>query len=70
MIFPDKVYDVLKWCCIVALPALSVFILCISKIYGWVDLGNMISQTITAVSVLIGSLLGISAIQYKGGSDK
>jgi len=64
---PDKIYDILKWCCIVALPALSVFILCISKIYGWPDLGIQISQTITAISVLIGSLIGISAIQYKKG---
>ena len=64
-IFNDRVFDVLKWISIVCLPALSVFILCISKIWGWADLGVMISQTITAVAVLLGSLLGISAIQYK-----
>lgn len=64
-ILPAKVYDILKWVSIVCLPALSVFILCISKIWGWADLGVMISQTITAVAVLLGSLLGISAIQYK-----
>lgn len=61
---PDKVYDVLKWVAIVALPALSGFITIISKVWGWPDMGIMISQTITAVSVLLAALLGISAIAY------
>lgn len=70
MMIPDKVYDVLKWVAIVALPALATFVAIISKIWGWADLGVMISQTITAVAVLLGALLGISAVQYKKGADK
>lgn len=66
----DKWYDILKWCAIVALPALSTFIAIISKIWGFADLGVMIAQTITAVAVLLGALLGISAINYKDGSKK
>ena len=62
---PDKWFDALKWVSIVCLPALSVFVLCISKIWGWADLGTLISETITAVAVLSGTLLGVSAIQYK-----
>ena len=69
-IFNDKWWEILKWCAIVALPALSTFVLCISKIWGWADLGSMIAQTITAVAVLLGALLGISAIQYKNRSDE
>lgn len=71
-IFNDRVYDVLKWVAIVCLPALSVFVSVISKIWGWAELGSMISQTITAVAVLLGALLGVSAIQYKkgNGTDK
>ena len=68
-IFNDKDYDVLKWVAIVCLPALSVFVSVISKIWGWADLGSMIAQTITAVAVLLGALLGVSAIQYKKGSE-
>ena len=64
----NKIYDVLKWVAIVCLPALSVFVSVISKIWGWADLGSMISQTITAVEVLLGALLGVSAIQYKKGN--
>ena len=70
MIFSDKVFDILKWVAIVALPAISVFISVIGKIWGFADVAIMISQTITAVALLLGSLLGISAIQYNKGAEK
>lgn len=66
-ILSNKWFDVLKWCSIVALPALSTFIVCISKIWGWADLGSMIAQTITCVALLLGSLLGISSHLYNKG---
>ena len=65
----DKVYDVLKWIAIVALPALSTFIVVLGKIWGWGDIAPMVAQTITAVAVLLGALLGISTIQYNKGGD-
>ena len=64
-ILDDKWYDILKWVAIVCLPALSTFIVVIGRIWGWGDMANMIAQTITAVAVLLGALLGISSIQYK-----
>ncbi len=68
MIFSDKVYDVLKWIAIVCLPALATFVAVLSKIWGFADLGIMISETITtAIGLLLGALLGVSAIQYKNG---
>lgn len=66
----DKVYDILKWIAIVCLPALSTFIVVISKIWGWADMGSMIAQTITAIGVLLGALLGISSIQYRKGDNE
>ena len=69
-ILNNRWYDVLKWVAIVALPALSTFIVVISKIWGWADMGSMIAQTITAIAVLLGALLGISHIQYSKGSDE
>lgn len=68
-ILNDKWYDILKWIAIVALPALSTFIVVISKIWGWPDMGSMIAQTVTAVALLIGSLLGISSHLYKGAAN-
>ena len=69
MILNDKLYDILKWIAIVALPALSTFIVVLGKIWGWGDVANMVGQTITAFAVLLGALLGISSIQYKKGDD-
>ena len=60
----NKVYDWLKWIAIICLPALSSFIVVISRIWGWPDMGSMIAQTITAIGVLLGALLGISSLQY------
>ena len=68
-ILNDKWYDILKWIAIVALPALSTFIVVISKIWGWPEMGSMIAQTITAVALMIGSLLGISSHLYKGATN-
>ena len=65
----NKVFDVLKWIAIVALPALSTFIVVIGKIWGWGDVALMIAQTITAVAALLGALLGISTIQYKKDAE-
>ena len=69
MRIPDKVYDILKWISIVCLPALSTFIVVISKIWNWAELGTNIAQTITAVAVLIGALIGISSINYSKGKE-
>ena len=67
-ILPPKIYDWLKWIAIIALPALSSFIVVLGKIWSWGDIATMVAQTITAIGVLIGALLGISAIQYKGNN--
>jgi len=61
----NRLFDVLKWIAIVALPALSTFIVVLGKIWNWGDVAPMVAQTITAVATLLGALLGISTIQYK-----
>ena len=66
----SKVYDWLKWISIVCLPALSTFIVVISKIWGWADLGTMISQTITAIATFLGTILCISNYNYYKKEDK
>lgn len=66
---PNKLFDILKWLSIVALPALSTFIVVIGRIWNWGDIAGMIAQTITAVAVLLGALLGISAINYKNREE-
>lgn len=68
-IFSSKVYDWLKWICVICLPALSTFTVVLGQIYHFEELAGMISQTITAIATLIGSLICISSIQYNKGQN-
>jgi hypothetical protein len=62
-ILPDKVYDVLKWIAIIALPAFSIFYDRIGAVWG-LPYTEQICETLDAVAVLLGALLCVSAIQY------
>ena len=62
---PNKLFDWLKWISIVCLPALSTFIVVLGRIWQWGDIAVAVSQSITAVAVLLGALLGVSSLNYK-----
>ena len=66
----DSAYNILKWICLIALPALAVFYFTLSKIWG-LPFGAEIPATINAVAVLIGALIGISQhnISKEGDSE-
>lgn len=68
MIIPDKIYNILKWVAIIALPALSVFYFTISQIWG-LPYGTEVSATIDALALLIGALIGVSNYNYKKGAE-
>ena len=59
----NKVYDVLKWIALVALPALTTFWIAIAKIWE-IPYGEPIAATITAFTALLGALLGVSSVIY------
>lgn len=59
MILPDKIYNILKWAALVAIPALAIFYFTISKIWG-LPYGAEVAATLDAVALLIGTLIGIS----------
>lgn len=69
MKLPDKVYDILKWICLIALPALAVLYAVLAKIWE-LPYGAEIPATINAVAVFIGSLIGISHINIKKEDEK
>ena len=60
----DSVYNVLKWICLIALPACAVLYFTLAKIWG-LPYGAEITATINAVALFIGSLIGISHISIK-----
>lgn len=59
----DCVYDVLKWICMICIPALTVFYVSCAAIWGW-PYASEIAKTSAAVCTLIGALLGISTAEY------
>ena len=64
MIFKNsKVYDIVKWLCGVALPALGAFYFALASIWGF-PYAEQIVGTIAALTAFGDALLGISSIQY------
>lgn len=66
---PDKVYEILKWAVILALPAIAEFIAWLFPAYD-IPNGDLIAETIRRVALLIGILIGVSSIQYGVNSSK
>jgi surface polysaccharide O-acyltransferase-like enzyme len=63
-IFNDKIYNVLKYLAMIALPALAVFIKAFFPIWN-IPYGDQISDSIMVINALLGTLLGISTIGYQ-----
>ena len=61
--FNDKVYDILKWLCLIALPALSVLCSALAGVWGW-PYAQEVATTINAVVAFVGELIGISTANY------
>lgn len=60
----DKVYDVLKWVALIALPALAILYGSLADIWG-LPFGEQIPDTIVAIELFLGVVLGISNATYK-----
>ena len=58
MILNNKVYDVLKWIALIALPATATLWFTIAKIWGLPYIAE-ITGTMVAVDTFLGTLLGI-----------
>lgn len=63
MKLPDKVYDILKWACLIAAPAIIAFLTTIFTLYKIPGV-EVVTGTIAAVATLIGALIGISSVNY------
>lgn len=58
----DKVYNVLKWICLIVVPAATTLISTLGTIYG-ADM-TTITATIGAASTFVGAVIGISTKTY------
>lgn len=63
MIIPNKLYDILKWVCMVGLPAIATLWFALGKIWGFPYLAE-IEATIIAIDTFLGAILGISTFSY------
>lgn len=63
MVLNDKVYSVLKWIAMVVLPAIGTLYATLAGIWGF-PYGEEIVNTVMAVDLFLGALLGISTAQY------
>ena len=65
MIFKNsKLYDALKWIALVALDALGIAYESLAQVWN-LPFGDEVMKTCTIVSVLIGTLIGVSSHKYK-----
>ena len=65
MIFKNsKLNDVLKWIALVALDALGIAYESLAQVWN-LPFGAEVMKTCTIVSVLIGTLIGLSSHKYK-----
>lgn len=64
LILDNKVYDVLKWIVLIALPAISALYAALSQVWGWGYI-EQVTITIGAIELFLGSLIGISSSNYK-----
>lgn len=59
----NKVYDTLKFIAQILLPAIATLYFALSTIWG-LPYGEEIVGTITAIDLFLGTLLGISSLNY------
>lgn len=60
----DKLYAILKWTALIALPSIATFIGVVGAVWGLPNTDAIVT-TINAVGVLIGALIGVSAAASK-----
>ncbi len=59
----NKLYDVLKWICLIVLPAIGTLYYALAGIWGF-PFGEQVVGTITAIDTFLGALIGISTLNY------
>lgn len=65
MTLSNKAYDTLKWIAQILLPGLGTLYFALSSIWGFPYCEQVVG-TLSAVTVFIGMMLGLSAAKYPG----
>lgn len=67
----NKIYDVLKWVALIAVPAVGTFAGVVLPLWGFCtpETTTAITTTISATGVLIGALIGVSTANYNKNKE-
>lgn len=65
----NKLYDVLKWLALVALDAFGVAYQSLAEVWD-LPYGEQVFKTAVILSVLIGTLIGVSGMRYTNGIEE
>ena len=65
----DKVYNILKWVCLIVTDAFCTLIITLTSLWHWNIPIEAIVGTITAISTFIGIILGFSSVSYKKSKE-
>ncbi len=60
----DRLYECLKWLCLIALPAIAWFYGAMAETWS-LPCGDQIVTTVNAVGTLIGIMIGVSTYNYR-----
>lgn len=66
--FSNKTYNIVKWVVLTVLPASSVLVGVLGKAYNWGDT-DLAVITLNAVTVFLGAVTGVSALNYNKKED-
>lgn len=69
MIIPDKIYNILKWLCLIFAPALITLISTLFALYH-IEGAEIVCGTIAAVATFVGALIGISSVAYNKQNER
>ena len=64
----NKWFDIMKWCVLVFIPALTTLYVSLGGIWGF-PYATEVAKTSTAVCAFLGAILGISNLAYKQEHD-
>ena len=64
----NRTYDLLKYIAITVVPALATLVGTVGVALGYQDVTGIVVTIITAVGTFIGSLVGLSSVNYNKGT--
>lgn len=65
----NKLYDILKWVALIVLDAVGIFYQEIARIWS-LPFGDEVLKTCVALSILLGTLIGVSSARYKKDNEE